>query len=73
MGKTAAIVGSRTLEQSLQTHTQKSGAGVITGLAASFQSSLSTAVGRLWQLSTQKDWLWPATEISDNTEQLAAV
>lgn len=72
MGMTAAIVGSRALEQSLQKHVRRTGAGVITGLAASFQTSLSTAVARLWQLSTQKDWLWPTTEITDNTEQLAA-
>lgn len=73
MGMTAAIVGSRALEQSLQKQVRKTGAGVITGLAATFQASLSTAVARLWQLSTQKDWLWPTTEITDNTEQLAAI
>ena len=67
LGMTAAAVGCQVLDQILRarkTHQSQD------GLAAAFQKKLAARIAALWQQAVRGDWVWPATEISDNTEEL---
>jgi 2-polyprenyl-6-methoxyphenol hydroxylase-like FAD-dependent oxidoreductase len=67
LGMTAALVSSQVLDQVVQKmHTNPSPEG----LSAAFQKKLAASLKNLWQLAVRSDWRWPATDISDNTEEL---
>ncbi len=67
LGMTAAFVSSQVLEQVIEKASVTSGASA---LSAVFQKKLAASMSNLWQLAVRSDWRWPATEISDNTEEL---
>lgn len=69
LGMTAAAVSSRTLDDVLSEPRFR---GDLTGLAQAFQRRLAGSINVLWQQAVRNDWRWPATEISDNTEDLYA-
>lgn len=69
-GMTAAITGSHVLEATLNNYRHALAVGDVTGLAAAFQKALREGLDDLWSQSTGKDWDWPMTEVSDNTEKL---
>jgi 2-polyprenyl-6-methoxyphenol hydroxylase-like FAD-dependent oxidoreductase len=66
LGMTAAVLGILALERSLNEQLRRNPSGDLTGLAHKFQKRLSQAVGRLWQMATTEDLLWPGTEVKDD-------
>jgi 2-polyprenyl-6-methoxyphenol hydroxylase-like FAD-dependent oxidoreductase len=67
-GMTAAVLGSRALEQCLTAHHRRED---LTGLAKAFQTQLSRVVADPWQMVTREDQRWPATEIVGQRELVA--
>ncbi len=67
LGMTAAAVSSQVLDHVLRARSGED------GLASAFQKELVHRMDALWQLAVGSDWLWPATEISDNTEAIYPV
>jgi flavin-dependent dehydrogenase len=69
LGMTAAAVSSQVLDQTLkaQRHIPE-----MLGLAETFQKKLAASIAALWQQAVRNEWRWPATDISDNTEELYA-
>jgi 2-polyprenyl-6-methoxyphenol hydroxylase-like FAD-dependent oxidoreductase len=65
-GMTAAAMGSQALGQCLAQQPQ----GDLTGLAHAFQKQLSHSLSRLWHTVTSQDWQWPATTVTDNSEDI---
>ena len=65
-GMTAAAIGSQALNQCLAQQPQ----GDLTGLAHAFQKQLSHSLSRLWHTVTSQDWQWPATTITDNSDDI---
>jgi 2-polyprenyl-6-methoxyphenol hydroxylase-like FAD-dependent oxidoreductase len=65
LGMTAAVASSQVLDQVLAR-----GKLCQAGLASAFQKRLAARMATLWRQAVQGDWLWPATDISDNTETL---
>jgi 2-polyprenyl-6-methoxyphenol hydroxylase-like FAD-dependent oxidoreductase len=67
-GMTAAVMGSLVLDETLTHHHAGLMAGNLEGIAETFQSRLRQAVDGLWAMSTRKDWDWPITEVTDDTD-----
>ena len=65
-GMTAVAIGSQALDQCLARQPQ----GDLTGLSRAFQKQLSASLGRLWHLVTSQDWRWPATAVTDNSDDI---
>ena len=68
LGMTAAVVSAQVLDEALRSRKRP-----YYGVSAAFQQRLAGRVRALWQQAVQGDWMWPATEISDNTETLYAL
>ncbi|MGW8249521.1 MAG: FAD-dependent oxidoreductase [Anaerolineales bacterium] len=68
-GMTAAAVGSQVLEKTLREQTGSHRSG-LEGFSKSFQTRLSTDVGKLWHSTVAKEWGWSVTEMDDNTEDI---
>jgi 2-polyprenyl-6-methoxyphenol hydroxylase-like FAD-dependent oxidoreductase len=64
-GMTAAAMGSLALDQCLREHRRRLSRGDVSGLAEAFQKALSEAVSSLWHTTTEKEWQWPLTEVTD--------
>ena len=69
LGMTAALVGSQVLDQVIQAARSTAGR-TPAALSAVFQRRLAASLANLWKQAVQGDWRWPATDISDNTEEL---
>lgn len=67
-GMTAAVMGSQTLDAILRDRRTDLAANHLSGIAGAFQKGLRQAVDILWSMSTRKDWDWPITEVTDDTD-----
>ena len=65
-GMTAAAMGSQALDQCLAQQPQ----GDLTGLSRAFQKQLGRSLSRLWHMVTSQDWQWPATTVTDNSDDI---
>jgi flavin-dependent dehydrogenase len=68
LGMTASALGSLALAESLHERKAQLAAGDIAGLAAAFQARLCATLTTLWQKTTEKEWRWPLTEVTDSSE-----
>ncbi|RPJ46406.1 MAG: hypothetical protein EHM21_08715 [Chloroflexi bacterium] len=68
LGMTAAAVSCQVLDEMLA-----QGSSARAGLASAFQKELTARISVLWHQAVQGDWMWPETDISDNTETLYPV
>jgi 2-polyprenyl-6-methoxyphenol hydroxylase-like FAD-dependent oxidoreductase len=68
-GMTAAVMGSQALDRTLNSYRAGLAAGDPTGVAGTFQKRLRQTVDGLWSMSTRKDWDWPITEVTDDTDE----
>jgi 2-polyprenyl-6-methoxyphenol hydroxylase-like FAD-dependent oxidoreductase len=68
-GMTAAALGSVALDKCLRAHRPGLSLGDVSGLAETFQRQLSEALSHLWYTTTQKEWQWPLTEVTDTVFQ----
>lgn len=68
-GMTAAVMGSQALDRTLNNYRSGLAVGDLTGVAGTFQKQLRQAVDGLWSMSTRKDWDWPITEVTDDTDE----
>jgi 2-polyprenyl-6-methoxyphenol hydroxylase-like FAD-dependent oxidoreductase len=67
LGMTAALASGQVLDQVFRDMQKEKDSD---GLSAIFQKKLSLSLSTLWQQAVRGDWRWPATDISDNTEEL---
>jgi 2-polyprenyl-6-methoxyphenol hydroxylase-like FAD-dependent oxidoreductase len=64
-GMTAAAIGSQALDKCLTQYQ-----GDLMGLSHAFQMQLSHSLGRLWHMVTSEAWHWPATTVTDNSDDI---
>jgi 2-polyprenyl-6-methoxyphenol hydroxylase-like FAD-dependent oxidoreductase len=62
-GMTAAVMGAQVLADCLAEQRRR---GDLFGLAQTFQQQLRQTTGGVWQLVTEDDRRWPATEVAEN-------
>jgi 2-polyprenyl-6-methoxyphenol hydroxylase-like FAD-dependent oxidoreductase len=68
LGMTASALGSRALAECLHERQAQLALGDVAGLAAAFQERLSSALAGVWHKTTEKEWRWPLTEVTDSSE-----
>ena len=71
LGMTAAAVSGQALTRALMRQSQ-SCPGDVRGLAERFQKQLYQEMRVLWRKAVEAEWSWPATEITDNSEEIDA-